>query len=987
MGQTAKSAARGGKATARSKRMQELDRRRDTALVFMFSLAVLTLVGIFIPADEYSKLYGLKQIVSGLIGSMGWTLPIMFGWAGVLAYRSNGQKKELAKMLLLIFLLELCLLSSVEAFFCERIARRMRIPGYFNFLSLAWKEHAGGGMLGALFARPVQSLLTKWGALLLFILCGVLLLISMRLVSLRRLSEKVSEMRSSRPPHEKVPAAKKEVRPFEKKTSASMRRSSDAPVFIHKSGRRGSMRGDSLFVDDISEGSVDTSAPIRIPKLSRDGATHRVTPVRAPGNEETIPEVNPSYSDEYGTTAYSGRPVRKSSSHSVKKPTAETVSERTPEKPEIKIEKIDLVEAVRNETAEKRNSDYVKNALGDHSRKPKPVLTYRLNDEEEKPAKAAQKEKEKRITADELFTVGESVRARAAAEAPAKRGAASFDPDVSPAPRASRATPRTEEQDVRPEPQKRTPAEPQPSYFEKDYQPTPKEEHIPAAKLPNMKSSHPANSQYDFPPIDLMEAGAPVETNASGYDAEDMKRAETLIRTLQSFSIPVKLTGISHGPAVTRFEFLPAPGIKVSRISSYADDIAMALAAVSVRIEAPIPGKSAVGVEVPNTKKEVVHLRDVLESPEARKAASRLTVGLGKDNSGKYIVANLADMPHVLIAGQTGSGKSVCINAIIISILYRATPDEVKMILIDPKMVELNAYNTIPHLLVPVVTDPKKAASVLDWAVAEMTRRYKTFAEHGAKNIKSYNQKLPPDEKPMPLIVLIIDELADLMMTAPRDVEEAINRLAQLARAAGIHLVIATQRPSVDIITGVIKANIPTRIAFTVASGVDSRTILDSYGAEKLLGRGDMLYLPSDRNKPLRIQGAWVSENEVQAVVDCISQTQSTQFDEEILEHMENAVLSDAEKSDKNKDQEENAVDELFAVAVKHVVDAGQASISMLQRKLRVGYARAGRLIDEMAARGLVSQSEGSKSREVLITREQYRELFGENGADDIDTE
>ena len=413
----------------------------------------------------------------------------------------------------------------------------------------------------------------------------------------------------------------------------------------------------------------------------------------------------------------------------------------------------------------------------------------------------------------------------------------------------------------------------------------------------------------------------------------------------------------------------------------------MALAAVSVRIEAPIPGKSAVGVEVPNVKKEVVHLRDVLESPEARKAASRLAVGLGKDNSGKYIVADLASMPHVLIAGQTGSGKSVCINAIIISILYRATPDEVKMILIDPKMVELNAYNTIPHLLVPVVTDPKKAASALDWAVAEMTRRYKTFAEHGAKNIQSYNQKLPPDEKPMPQIVLIVDELADLMMTAPRDVEEAINRLAQLARAAGIHLVIATQRPSVDIITGVIKANIPTRIAFTVASGVDSRTILDSYGAEKLLGRGDMLYLPSDRNKPLRIQGAWVSESEVQAVVDYISNTQSVQFDEEILEHMENAVLSDAEKNDKNKDQEENTVDELFAVAVKYVVDAGQASISMLQRKLRVGYARAGRLIDEMAARGLVSQSEGSKSREVLITREQYRELFGEDGEDDIDAE
>lgn len=988
MGRTAKPAARGGKTTARSKKAQEMDTRRDFAFILMIGLAALTLFIACIRPDEYSSLYTLKQTVSGLVGSMGWTLPIMFAWAGVLAYRSNGQKNQLAKMFLLIFLFELCLLSAVEAFSCERIARRMRISGYINFLSMAWKEHAGGGLLGALFSRPIQSLIGQWGTLLIAIVCAVLLLISMRLVSLRRLSEKVSEMRSARPPREKEASAPtKEVRPFVKKPSAAEKKPSAEPVFVRKSGRSVSRRGDSLFVDDISEGSVDTGAPIRIPKLSRDGMPPRVTPVRAPGNEETIPEVNPTREDGYGASAYAERPARKPSSRA-KKPVVEPVAEPAPEKPEIKIEKIDLMEAVRNETAEKRNSDYVKNALGDHSRKPKPVLTYRLNDDaEEKAPQAKPERKEKKLTADELFTVGESVRARAAAtEAPAKRGAASFDPDVSPAPRASRSAPRVEEKEVKPEPKKRVPAEPQPSYFEKDYRSTPKPEHIPAAKLPDMKNL-PVDDEYDFPPIDLMEAGEPVEKNASGYDAEDMKRAETLIRTLQSFSIPVKLTGVSHGPAVTRFEFLPAPGIKVSRISSYADDIAMALAAVSVRIEAPIPGKSAVGVEVPNVKKEVVHLRDVLESPEARKAASRLAVGLGKDNSGKYIVADLASMPHVLIAGQTGSGKSVCINAIIISILYRATPDEVKMILIDPKMVELNAYNTIPHLLVPVVTDPKKAASALDWAVAEMTRRYKTFAEHGAKNIQSYNQKLPPDEKPMPQIVLIVDELADLMMTAPRDVEEAINRLAQLARAAGIHLVIATQRPSVDIITGVIKANIPTRIAFTVASGVDSRTILDSYGAEKLLGRGDMLYLPSDRNKPLRIQGAWVSESEVQAVVDYISNTQSVQFDEEILEHMENAVLSDAEKNDKNKDQEENTVDELFAVAVKYVVDAGQASISMLQRKLRVGYARAGRLIDEMAARGLVSQSEGSKSREVLITREQYRELFGEDGEDDIDAE
>ena len=665
MGRTAKPAARGGRPTSRSKKAQEMDTRRDFAFILMLGLAALTLFIACIRPDEYSSLYILKQTVSGLVGSMGWTLSIMFAWAGVLAYRSNGQKNQLAKMFLLIFLFELCLLSAVEAFSCERIARRMRISGYINFLSMAWKEHAGGGLLGALFSRPIQSLIGQWGTLLIAIVCAVLLLISMRLVSLRRLSEKVSEMRSARPPREKEASAPtKEVRPFVKKPSAAEKKPSAEPVFVRKSGRSVSRRGDSLFVDDISEGSVDTGAPIRIPKLSRDGMPPRVTPVRAPGNEETIPEVNPTREDGYGASAYAKRPARKPSSRA-KKPVVEPAAEPAPEKPEIKIEKIDLMEAVRNETAEKRNSDYVKNALGDHSRKPKPVLTYRLNDDaEEKAPQAKPERKEKKLTADELFTVGESVRARAAAsEAPAQRGAASFDPDVSPAPRASRSAPRVEEKEVKPEPKKRVPAEPQPSYFEKHYRSTPKPEHIPAAKLPDMKNL-PVDDEYDFPPIDLMEAGEPVEKNASGYDAEDMKRAETLIRTLQSFSIPVKLTGVSHGPAVTRFEFLPAPGIKVSRISSYADDIAMALAAVSVRIEAPIPGKSAVGVEVPNVKKEVVHLRDVLESPEARKAASRLAVGLGKDNSGKYIVADLASMPHVLIDEQKGSGLSIFINAI-----------------------------------------------------------------------------------------------------------------------------------------------------------------------------------------------------------------------------------------------------------------------------------------------------------------------------------
>ena len=411
--------------------------------------------------------------------------------------------------------------------------------------------------------------------------------------------------------------------------------------------------------------------------------------------------------------------------------------------------------------------------------------------------------------------------------------------------------------------------------------------------------------------------------------------------------------------------------MKVSRITSLADDIAMRLAAMSVRIEAPIPGKAAVGVEIPNDKVEMVRLRDVLECPEAKRHPSKIAVGLGKDNSGRYIVADIAKMPHVLIAGQTGSGKSVCINSIITSILYRATPEEVRMILIDPKVVELSIYNDIPHLIAPVVTDPKKAASALDWAVAEMGMRYKKFAERDVRDIKGYNKKLQPGEKIMPQMVIVIDELADLMMVCPGEVEDSICRLAQLARAAGMHLVIATQRPSVNVITGIIKANIPTRIAFSVASQVDSRTMIDHGGAEKLLGNGDMLFVPSGINKPLRVQGAWVSDEEVHAVVSYIKDRSETTYDEDVVEKIENSIRSDAER-----EEVADEYDPRLPEAVEIVVDMGQASTSMLQRRMRVGYARAGRLIDEMEKRGIISEADGSKPRNVLISREEFLAMF-----------
>ena len=513
--------------------------------------------------------------------------------------------------------------------------------------------------------------------------------------------------------------------------------------------------------------------------------------------------------------------------------------------------------------------------------------------------------------------------------------------------------------------------EPTPIQFKDDDEPGEPAEAARTASAPETAAAdEEGEEEYSYPPIELL---APVKPSAAQDSRDaDAAKAQRLEETLRSFGVETRLTGVAHGPAVTRFELKPAPGIKVSRITSLADDIALNLAAMSVRIEAPIPGKDAVGVEVPNDERENVHLREVLESPEARKNPSRLAVALGKDNTGRFVIADIAKMPHALIAGATGSGKSVCINSIICSILYRASPEEVRLILIDPKVVELSVYNEIPHLLVPVVTDPRKAASALQWAVCEMTDRYKKFAALGVRGIKGYNAALPEGESPMPQIVIIIDELADLMLVAPGEVEDSIQRLTQLARAAGIHLVIATQRPSVNVITGVIKANIPVRIAFQVASQVDSRTILDAAGAEKLLGNGDMLFATSTTHR-VRVQGAWVSDDEVQKITHYLAEHHEAEYNHDVIEHMENAELNDAEREEASEEY-----DELLPKAIEIVIDAGQASISMLQRKMKIGYARAGRLIDDMAARGIVSPSEGAKPREVLMTREQFHQMFGE---------
>ena len=478
---------------------------------------------------------------------------------------------------------------------------------------------------------------------------------------------------------------------------------------------------------------------------------------------------------------------------------------------------------------------------------------------------------------------------------------------------------------------------------------------------------------YVYPPIDLLDRTS--STQDPNLNAKIQAGASKLLATLESFGVQAKLTHVTHGPAITRYELQPAPGVKVSRIVNLVDDIALNMAAEGVRIEAPIPGKPAVGIEIPNEKTETVSLRDVLESPEMKREHSPTAVALGKGISGAPVVADMAKMPHVLIAGATGSGKSVCINTIINSIIYHASPKEVRLILIDPKVVELSVYNGIPHLLVPVVTDPKKASAALSWAVVEMEHRYKRFETMGVRNIKGYNAAIGPDEEPMSKIIVIIDELADLMMVAPGEVEESICRLAQLARAAGIHLVIATQRPSVNVITGVIKANIPSRIAFAVSSQIDSRTILDSGGAEKLLGKGDMLYAPQGAGKPTRVQGCFVSDDEVQRIVDFVRGKHEAAYNEDVIEQM-NAAADEEKASGGDAPASGEPVDEMLSKAIELAIDAGQVSISMLQRRLRVGYARAGRLVDEMTQRGITAEAEGpTKPRTVLISREEWRRM------------
>ena len=487
--------------------------------------------------------------------------------------------------------------------------------------------------------------------------------------------------------------------------------------------------------------------------------------------------------------------------------------------------------------------------------------------------------------------------------------------------------------------------------------------------------------EYIIPPVTLLKAGDD-DRHSEKFVRELKETAGKLIETFKSFGVTAKVINVQSGPSVTRYEIEAVMGTKLSKITGLADDLALQLGVSGIRI-APVPGKSAVGIEVPNKTRSSVMMRNCLESSEFVSSESKIAFALGKDITGKTIIADIGKMPHLLIAGATGSGKSVCINTIITSLLYKANPNEVKLLMVDPKVVELGIYNGIPHLVSPVVTEPKKAANALNWAVSEMTRRYQMFANNSVRDIHGFNELALEDETlcPMEQIVIIIDELADLMMVAPNEVEDAICRLAQMARAAGMHLVIATQRPSVDVITGIIKANIPSRIAFTVSSQIDSRTILDSAGAEKLLGRGDMLYYPIGVSKPIRVQGAFVSDKEVESVVTFVKDNSGqAEYNEEAMEFIKRAPETKGKKGDEQEEDEEDLWDPLLPKAIEIVVEMQQASTSMLQRKMRVGYARAARLVDQLEEQGVVGPFEGSKPRAVLMNRQQYLEMVARNG-------
>ena len=962
----------------------------DIAGIIIICISAVSLIVLLATSDPGNI---VRSLLDGLGGRFSILLPFVFLWIGFITVFSSTHKRNFGKILMISCCI-LLVFAMGHIFDTKEILGRLQLKhGWMNFIQQSFFERSGTGAIGALFAYPVYSIAGEIGGFAMLLFTMIALIAVMNHFSPRQFGEKASQyIQDSYSDYQKIRSERSADRAIQK---ADQRKKAEARRAAREAEKSRSAHWSDTSWDNAVFSTPIPSEPSGIVNESVSSHEDSTAPHPRKGSFLEVPE----YLKEKNRSKKPKPAFGESKSANSSDPLApfprkkSQLASFTPDDDEAVYEFHSAHSEGHSPAEDTPAHDplpQTDNPVEAPLNIDDPYEDY-VFPEEDLPDEDASYPSAEDVISEYIESAHEDLPDISEySDTPAEDDSVCpdesdfmippFDPD--------QPVQRERRRKVLGEPVKQEKASSSASrYAPDDY--VPNEDYVPNLTLePGVRLDHSPivitkhkdaipdgnSGEYNYPPVDLLSLPKPI--TETDREAKDKEKAKKLESTLHDFGINARLIGTAHGPAVTRFELAPAPGVKVSKITSLSDDIALSLAALSVRIEAPIPGKAAVGVEIPNETVETVPLREVLESSEARKHPSRLAVALGKDNSGRYIIGDIAKMPHVLIAGATGSGKSVCINCIICSILYRATPEEVRLIMIDPKVVELSIYNAIPHLLVPVVTDPKKASGALQWAVAEMTDRYKKFAERGVKDIKGYNLKCGPDEKPMPQIVIIIDELADLMMAAPGEVEDSICRLAQLARAAGIHLVIATQRPSVNVITGVIKANIPARIAFTVASFVDSKTILDVGGAEKLLGRGDMLFAPAGSNRMQRVQGAWVDENEVNAIVDYIKARHDVEYNDDVIEHMNKANDDSEASSDDSAAMPGDNCDELLQPAIDIAITAGQASISMLQRRLRIGYARAGRLIDEMAERGIVSQSEGAKPRSVLITREQFNEMF-----------
>ena len=997
--------------------------------VIVLCLGLLALGSQFVPSSGGMLNHGVL-FMRGLAGRLCLLLPIVVCWAGVVLV-FFGEKKWSVKPLVCGALIFLFVETMLQLFQVSPISNSIMYQGYtphyIDFLQRSYQESyslcTGGGLIGALLAWPMVYALDIWGSVIVLIFAITVVLMVLTGVSFSNVGMYLSEwiddlrveMQEQREEREARRAAQEEeALQRESELAARRQQKREAKEKAEREAQEKAEReaqeaqrimDEQLRAQQERESAAAAPAKGKRKKSAKTGQpeqepwdgqpplqAEQPRTQRAPASRSAANRGGDLYierSDEFTRESIDSRPDARRG-HRKGQFTAKEAEDAflygmnyqpQPEAQPAQAAQEPAYEAPAYEAPAAEEPVYEEPAyeepvyeapVYDEPAYEEPAYEEPVYEEPvyEEPAGAEQGEPEEEPLEDGVPAFMRSYNAaQAGEEARRRRGQAEGVPSSIPARGVTRAQARPAGQDVLAAQRAAVQEQPIVQLRGKDIDGTPLV--IPAKDV--HESPMVTEEVYNYPPIDLLERSS--SSHDPNLQAKIEAGSRKLLATLESFGVQAKLTHVTHGPAITRYELQPAPGVKVSRIVGLVDDIALNMASDGVRIEAPIPGKPAVGIEIPNEKTEMVSLRDVLESPEMTKEKSPTAVALGKGISGAPVVADLAKMPHVLIAGATGSGKSVCINTIINSIIYRASPKEVRLILIDPKVVELSVYNGIPHLLVPVVTDPKKASAALSWAVVEMEHRYKRFETMGVRNIKGYNAAIGPDEEPMSSIIVIIDELADLMMVAPGEVEDSICRLAQLARAAGIHLVIATQRPSVNVITGVIKANIPSRIAFAVSSQIDSRTILDAGGAEKLLGKGDMLYAPQGAGKPTRVQGCFLSDDEVERIVSYVRGAHTADYNEDVIEQM-NSAAEEEKAASGDAPAAAEAVDEMLAKAIELAIDAGQVSISMLQRRLRVGYARAGRLVDEMTLRGIAGEAEGpTKPRTVLITREDWRRM------------